>query len=205
MRRFEVEKALNGIAVVLFSMAMLFLSCKDTYERVGEEAIKNIYPRGITEDFLLTYSETAEPVETEDVKSAKVVAVLTSPITENFENLTFPYRTFPKGLQIDFFDEKGQKSIIKADYGIMYSTTNLVDLRGNVVIETHDGKKLETSQLYWDRNNKWIFTQERFTYTNPEAGDMMRGMGMDFNEDFTVLNAHKTGDGYKIIKEELDD
>jgi len=60
---------------------------------------------------------------------------------------------------------------------------------------------LETQQLYWDRSNKWIFTEEAFTYTNPEDGTLMDGEGMDFNRDFTFFKAHKTF-GLMSIKEE---
>ena len=186
---------------MVFSMAMLFLSCKDNYKRVGEEAQKNIFPQGIAQNFALTYTETKEPLESEKVTSSRVIAILTSPISEDYDNLRFPYRTFPNGLRVDFFDEENNKSVIKADYGIIYSATNLINLRGNVVIESHDGKKLESPQLYWDRANEWIFTQEKFTYTNPEDGTIMYGEGMDFNKDFSFFNAHRTY-GLMSIKEE---
>ncbi len=182
-------------------MAMLFLSCKDNYKRIGDEAQKEIFPQGVAHNFVLTYTETSEEVKNEDTASSRIVAVLTSPISEDFENLRFPYRTFPNGLQVDFFDEDNNKSIIKADYGIIYSATNLIDLQGNVVIESHDGKKLESPQLYWDRGNEWIFTQAKFKYTNPEDGTLMDGEGMDFNRDFSFFNAHKTY-GLMTIKEE---
>lgn len=179
---------------------MLFLSCQDTYKRVGEEAQKEIYPQGIAYNFTLTYTETIEQLENEDVGSSRVVAVLTSPLSEDYDNLRFQYRTFPKGLQVEFFDEENNKSIIRADYGIIYSLTNLIDLQGNVVLESHDGKKLEAPQLYWDRTNEWIFTQEKFKFTNPEDGTIMDGEGMDFNRDFSFFNAHKTY-GLMTIKE----
>ncbi|MGB5821413.1 MAG: LPS export ABC transporter periplasmic protein LptC [Saonia sp.] len=182
-------------------MAMLFLSCKDNYKRVGDEAKKNVFPQGIAQNFTLTYTETKEDLGSEDMADSKVVAILTSPISEDFDNLGFPYRTFPNGLQVDFFDENNNKSTINADYGIIYSATNLIDLQGNVVIETHDGKKLESPQLYWDRANEWIFTQEKFKYTNPEDGTLMDGEGMDFNKEFSFFNAHKTY-GLMTIKEE---
>ncbi|MEH6682140.1 MAG: LPS export ABC transporter periplasmic protein LptC [Sediminicola sp.] len=182
-------------------MAMLFLSCKDNYKRVGDESVAVIFPQGVAENFVLTYTETVEEVGSEGAEGSRVMAVLTSPESEDFDNLSFQYRTFPKGLQLDFYDEQNNKSIIKSDYGIIYSNTNLIDLQGNVVIETHDGKILETPQLYWDRSNQWIFTQAKFKYTNPEEGTLMDGEGMDFNQDFTFLNAHRTY-GLMSIKEE---
>lgn len=185
----------------VFSVAMLFLSCADEYRRVGEEAGQLIYPQGVAENFTLVYTETKEELESEDQGGSRVIAILSSPLSEDFDNLPFKYRTFPKGLQVEFFDEQNQRSVVRADYGIIYSNTNLIDLQGNVVIETHDGKKLETPQLYWDRANEWIFTQESFTYTNPEDGTIMDGEGMDFNRDFSYFSAHKTF-GLMTIKEE---
>ncbi len=176
------------------------MSCKDNYQRVGEEAVKPIFPQGVAQNFTLTYTETPKELGSEDADSSKVIAILRSPITEDFDNQSFRYRTFPEGLKVDFFDDKNQKSVITADYGIVYSQTNLIDLQGNVVIETHDGKKLETPQLFFDRKNSWIFTEEEFTYTNPEDGTVMDGEGMDFNRDFSFFKAHKTY-GLMTIKE----
>ena len=194
------EHILKGFATV-FTVAILFMSCGDNYERVGEEAVKPLFPQGIAKNFTLTYTETIESMGTQDSATSRVIAVLTSPISEDFDNQRFKFKTFPEGLQVDFYDEKNKKSVIVADYGIVYSQTNLIDLRGNVVIESHDGKKLETDQLYFDRKNNWIFTEASFKYTNPEDGTVMDGEGMDFNKDFTFFKAHKTY-GLMTIKEE---
>ncbi|MEM9001105.1 MAG: LPS export ABC transporter periplasmic protein LptC [Bacteroidota bacterium] len=197
IRRYD----LIGFATVV-SVAILFLmGCGDNYQRVGEEAAVRIFPQGVAKDFTLTYTETRKELSTKDSSASRIIAILESPLNENYDNLGFKHQIFPNGLQVDFFDEANRKSIIKADYGIIYSQTNIIDLQGNVVIESHDGKKLETTQLYWDRANKWIFTENEFTYTNPEDGTVMDGEGMDFNRDFTFFNAHKTF-GLMTIKEE---
>jgi len=185
-------------------MALFFSSCTDTYKRVGDEAVKKIYPSGVAQDFVLTSTETDDKEEIDNKEArrqSRVVVVLKSPLCNDFDNLEFPYLTFPKGLLVEFFDEKGEKSTISADYGIIYSKTNLIDLQGNVIIETSDGKRLESPQLYWDRANEWIFTQEKFTFTNPEDGTVMDGEGMDFNRDLSFFNAHRTY-GLMSIKEE---
>lgn len=183
-------------------MAMLFFSCADKYKRVGDEAIKKIYPSGVAEDLTLTYTETDDTKlnDGEGVVTSRIVSILKSPISNDFDNLDFPYRTFPEGLIVEFYDEQGTKSTITADYAIIYSYTNLVDLQGNVVIATSDGKKLETTQLYWDRTDDWIFTQQKFKYTNPEEGTIMDGEGMDFNRSFSFLHANRTF-GLMSIKE----
>lgn len=184
-----------------FVVAILFMGCGDRYERVGQEALKKNYPQGVATNFTLTLTEATKEMTTLDSSASRIVAVLKSPLNEDYDNQRFKYKEFPDGLEVEFFDEDNQKTIIKADYGIIYSQTNLVDLRGNVVIESHDGKKLETPQLYWDRKNKWIFTDSAFTYTNPEDGTVMDGEGIDFNREGTFLSAQKTF-GLMTIKEE---
>ncbi|MGI9548139.1 MAG: LPS export ABC transporter periplasmic protein LptC [Flavobacteriaceae bacterium] len=184
-----------------FSMAILFFGCQDNYKRIGEEAEKKVIPQGIAKNFKLTYTETPEKMNSEDIQESNIIAVLSSPLSEDYNNQEFKYRTFPHGLLVESYDEQHNKSTIKADYGIIYSMTNVLDLRGDVVIETHDGKKLETPQLYWDRGNDWIFTQQKFKFTNPEDGTVMDGEGMDFNTEFSYFNAHKTF-GLMTIKED---
>lgn len=191
---------LNRFATV-FTVAMLFMSCGDDYRRVGEEAVKPLYPQGVAHNFTLTYTETKEAMGTQDSAHSKRIAVLSSPLSEDFDNQRFKFKTFPEGLQVEFYDDENQKSTVVANYGIQYSQTNLIDLQGNVVIETHDGKKLETDQLFFDQKNNWIFTESTFKYTNPEDGTVMDGEGMDFNKDFTFFKAHKTF-GLMTIKEE---
>ena len=189
-----------NIAMAL-TVAMFFLSCQDTYERVGEDRPALVYPQGEAENFTLTYTETEKNLQSEGESDSRVIAVLESPHTKDFENLIFPYRTFPEGILVTYYAEEGQKSTIRADYAIVYAETGLVDLQGNVVVTTYDGKILTTPQLYWDRKTEWIFTQARFTFTNPEEGTELNGKGMDFNRDFTYFNAHQTG-GEMLVKEE---
>ena len=198
------EHILKSFATV-FTVAILFISCGDDYERVGEEAVKPLFPQGVAQNFTLTYTETVESMNTQDSATSRVIAVLKSPLSEDFDNQRFKFKTFPEGLQVDFYDDEGKKSVVVSDYAIYYSQTNLIDLQGNVVIETHDGKKLETDQLFVDRKNNWIFTEATFTYTNPEDATVMDGKGMDFNTEFTFFKAHKTYGLMTIKEEEQDD
>lgn len=199
----HIRYNLKSIALV-FTGAMLFFSCSDGYKRVGEEAAPLVFPQGVAENFSLTYTETVRSLKPEDIDTTRIISVITGPVYEMFDNLEFPYNTFPNGLEVDLFDEKNNKTKITADYGIRYIATNLIDLQGNVVVERVDGKKLEAPQLFYDHTNEWVFTQNKFKYTNPEEGTVMDGEGMDFNTDFTVLNAHKTYGLMTIIEDKED-
>lgn len=183
------------------AVAMFVLACEDTYKRVGDEAVDKVYPQGIAKDFNLVYTTTPEELQSQDSSMSRVMAILKSPLSEDFTNLRFQYRTFPNGLLVEHYDEQGRRSTIEADSAIVYAQTNIFDLQGNVVLQTFDGKRLQTDQLFWDRENDWIFTERRFTLTNPEEGTVLNGEGMDFNREFSYFNAHKTG-GEMNIKEE---
>lgn len=190
-----------NIKATTIVVALVFFGCKDHYIRVGDEVLPSTFPQGVATDIQLIYTEAAKPMSLQDSSYTKRVAVLRSPLNLDFDNQPFPFKEFPDGLEVDFFDENNQKSTVTADYGIIYSKTNLIDLRGNVTITMHDGKILETKQLYWDRLNQWIFTEEDFIFTNPEDGTIMEGRGLDFNRELTYLGARQTF-GLMTIKEE---
>lgn len=192
---------LKYIAMV-FAVAMFVMACEDRYKRVGDEAAEPVYPQGVSHDFSLTYTEAPEGLANQDTSATRVIAILRSPLSEDFTNLQFQYRTFPEGLRVEHYDEQGRLSTIEADYAIIYAQTNVFDLQGHVVMETHDGKRLVADQLFWDRNNDWIFTEGRFTLTNPEEGTVLNGTGMDFNRDFSYFNAHQTGGQMEVPEED---
>ncbi|MCX2679947.1 LPS export ABC transporter periplasmic protein LptC [Galbibacter sp. EGI 63066] len=172
--------------VTVFAVTMFF-SCEGNLKEVQQMNTANKNPTGVAENFILKYTD-----------STKLKAIVSGPVYEDFGNQTFPYQKFPEGLHVDFFDENNQKSSISADYGIIYSDTKLIDLKGNVVLETHDGKKLEAPQLYWDQNNEWIFTEGTYTFTSPDLN--MTGVGIDFNKEFTVVSSHGNT-GSAIVEE----
>ena len=183
------NKLLNIVTVLAVTM---FFSCQSNLSEIEKMRFTEKFPNGIAENFVLTYTD-----------SAKVKAILRSVLNEDFSNQSFPYSEFPKGLQVDFFDDLNNKSTVTAQYGILYSNTNLVELRDSVVLKTHDGKVLETSQLFWDQKNEWVFTEKKFTFTNPKEGTIMNGDVMDFNKDFSIAKAHKTFGVFAIEDREV--
>ena len=37
-------------------------------------------------------------------------------------------------------------------------------MKGNVIINNYDGSELKTSQLFWDPDQEWLFTEKKFTF-----------------------------------------
>ena len=80
----------------------------------------------------------AEGINLKFTDSGRLVATLKSAKMLDYTNKSFPYREFPDGVAVEFFDEEGRKNTVDADYGIVYEQTKLIDLQGNVVVITAD-------------------------------------------------------------------
>jgi len=92
---------------------------------------------------------------------------------------------FPKGVYIEFYDEKGVKSTtLKANKGIRYATTNLYNVQGNVIVRNlQKGETLNTEELTWKPETKKIFTEKFVTITTAE--EVLTGIGLDAMQDMT--------------------
>ena len=145
---------LNLVAALIL---LLSLSCKENFTQFKTINQFDALPVGEADTVRVVYTEFA-----------KTIAVLTAPKNIDFTNQPFPYSEFPNGVQVVLYDEDSKETHVKADYGIMYSKTSVVDLRGNVFITTPEGAVLNTTQLYWDINKEWVFTQEYFTFKNED-------------------------------------
>ena len=179
MRRITLEKIIRSIALLL-CMAMLF-SCNNDMRNLQQLSIQKKFPQGEAFDFKLVYTD-----------STKVVAVVTSKLNKDFTNQRMPYSEFPEGVKVEFYDQARHKNIVEANYGIIYPSSDMVELRDNVVLTTYDGKKLKTSQLFWDQKEDWIFTDREFSFTDETKGTVTNGIGMDFDKKFSTVKAHKT-------------
>ena len=172
--------------VTVFTVTMFF-SCEGNLNEIRKLNMSSKSPVGIAQDFKLTYTD-----------STKVKSIVTAPVYKDFSNQGFPFQEFPDGVKVDFFDDKKNKSVVTANYGIIYSDTNIIELIGDVVLETHEGKKLEAPQLYYDQKNQWIFTEKNYIFTSEDLN--MKGIGIDFNRSFTKVSSHRNT-GSALVKE----
>ena len=178
---------LKSIAVTCVT-AMLFLSCKGKLNEVRSFELLRDNPQAIGKEINLFYTD-----------SGKVVANLKSPTLLDFSNQTFPYREFPNGLNVVFYED-GNENTIYADYGIIYEPTDLIDLRGNVKIITSDSTIVKATQLYYDQQLQWAFTDQPYTAIFP-SGSTTNGQGFDSNQEFTKFLS-RSDVGVMYIEEE---
>ena len=139
---------------LVFAVA-LFFSCDYGASTLNQINRFNENPVGTAYDIRMTYTD-----------STVIKAILTAPINLDYTHLSFKYSEFPEGLKIIFYNNKNEENTLVADYGILYNQTKIIDLKGNVVLFSDDGSRLETDQMYWDSENEWLFTEQPFTFKN---------------------------------------
>jgi len=128
---------------------------------------------------------SAKEIKTIHTDSGIVSSKLNSPKMLNFSNSKFPYFEFPNHLEIILFDEKNNETKVIADYAISYANSDLIDLRGNVVISTYLNDTLMTDQLYYDRDEEWLFTNFEFRYISNDKD--IYGKGFDSDKSFDKI------------------
>lgn len=188
--KFTYSNIIAGI-VTLLGVTMLF-SCEGNLQKVRAFDLEEDAPQAIAEGINLKFTD-----------SGRLVATLKSPKMLDFSNKNFPYREFPEGVEVEFFNEQNESNRVTADYGIVYEKTNLIDLQGNVKIVTADSTRLEGSQLFWDQGQNWVFTDRPNTIRFSD-GAYTEDLGFDSNQDFTNFRS-RTNSGIQILEEEKDD
>jgi len=97
-----------------------------------------------------------------------------------------PYTLFPEGVRIVSFDAKGDSVILTAGYSITFGKTNISEVKDSVsVVNPADQTKLLTSQLFWDSNEHYIYTEKKFTLITKL--DTINGKGFESNEDLSKV------------------
>lgn len=176
--------------VTAFAVTMFF-SCQGDYNsEIQKLSYSKRFPVGEAENIFLVYTD-----------SGRVKSTLRSPYNRDFSNQQFPFMEFPNGIILKFFDDQNKENTVTADYAILYSDTRLVDLQGNVKVVMHNGNILESPQLFWDQDREWIFTEGEYKISG-EYGMLVQGTnGIDFNRDFTIVDAHEIYDSTIPIDE----
>ena len=105
-----------------------------------------------------------------------------------------------QNVHLTIFDEKGQVSAnLTSKTGDVNNATQAMVARGNVVLITTDGRRIETEELHYDPNAHRIFsnvpTVQRY------QGGVLRGTGFDADDKFNnvlIRNARSSGGGIRI-------
>ncbi|TPE45597.1 LPS export ABC transporter periplasmic protein LptC [Pontibacter mangrovi] len=171
---------------LLMLVAVLGLGCKRDLKNPDEEE-RYTGPTIENHDVTTLYSD-----------SAKVLIKLQAPVQQEFEGGD---GVFPKGFYIEFYDEQGKlESTLKGNYGRQETRKSLYYARGNVVVNNlKKNEKLETEELYWNRNKGRIYTDKFVKVTSPE--EVITGVGLTANQDMSRYSIKKVTGKFNFSEE----
>lgn len=180
-------KKWGGFILIPFFALM---SCDNDMKKIQKMNQKKLIASGDAKNMLVRYTD-----------SAKIKAELATDKMLDYSSAKYPFHHFPKKVKVSVFDENKQKTIITADKATSYNKTKIIELNGNVKITTHDGKILQTNQLFYDQKNNWFFTESYFKITDPTKS-YYEGIGLDFDNKFKIINAQQNRGELNNIKNE---
>jgi len=185
-----LKKTLQPLKITITALAVICLfACNDNLSEVRKMSISSNEPLGDVKNLALKHTD-----------SGRLKVILTSKKMLDFSNDRYPYTVFPDGLQVDLFNDPQDSTrltVITADYGVMYSKTKLVDLRGNVKIVSDDGTTFTGEQLYWDQKAAWLFTDKNSKAVLPN-GSVTTSQRLDANQNLEQVRARDTYDTFKV-------
>ena len=173
-----IKNFFKNIKRVIVLSITLFYSCIDNKQALSDINLFEQEPIGTAYDIRMVYTD-----------SMRVSAILTASKHIDYTNLSFKYSEFPDGVKVVFYDLNENENIVTADYAIMYDSTKLIDLQGNVLIKSSNGAELTSDQIFWDSSNDWIFTEHPFDFKDLDYE--ISAIRLDTNKEFSKFKTGK--------------
>jgi len=125
-----------------------------------------------------------DSVETLYSDSAILRVRLRAPKEFEFQNGN---REFPKGVDIEFFDNHGVKSsTLVANTGYYDKERDIYTVRGDVKINSMlESKKMNTEELHWNPHLDKIYTDTNVFARIETPDEILTGRGLVTNQQFT--------------------
>lgn len=174
------------ITTLVLVLAIASFSCEREIKNPDEEE-RYTGPTIENHDITTLYSD-----------SAQLLIKLQAPVQQEFESGD---GVFPEGFYIEFYDKDGKlESTLKGNYGKQDPKKSLYYARGNVVVDNlKKQEKLETEELYWDRNKAKIYTDKFVKITSPE--EILTGKGLTANQDLSRYSIKKVTGKFNFSEE----
>ena len=118
--------------------------------------------------------------------SGRIVLDLRSPLIEDYSMVDTPYMKFPKGLELDFYNEKSDTpGYLRANWAMTNDAKGWYEGRGDVVVINEKGDTLKTQKLFWNKKTKKIFTQDTVYMISKTGDSLQANNGLEAKDDLT--------------------
>lgn len=115
---------------------------------------------------------------------------ITSPLWSMYEEAQDPFWLFPKGIDLEQYDEKLKvTATMRCDSAKYLSQKHLWRLDGNVVMVNTQRDTFLTKQLYWDQAKREIYTDSFIHIVKDKR--VIEGIGFTSNENMTAYTVKR--------------
>ncbi len=171
-------------------LAFILTACNNELKDIQNLSKKQLFASGEADSINVKYTD-----------SAKIKAEMYAVKMLDYGKAKYPFNNFPKGVKVTVYDSNKNKNYIVANQATVYNKTGIIHLIGDVKITSHDGKVLETQQMYYDQKNNWFFTENHFKVTDKNKS-FFEGIGIDFDQNFKIVNAQQNRAELKEVNNE---
>lgn len=185
-RLFIRDKNKEGIAIIFWVIAMpLFFtfisSCGGEKKDFVDLSANEHVPMMKTLDWSLLVSDSG--ITRYKVEAAEWYV---------YEEGPDPYWYFPEKVHVEKFDTLFRiEASIDADTAYFFSNRDLWKLIGNVEVESLEGERFETSELFWDQKKEELYSDKFIKITK---GDFVNtGIGFKSNQSLTQYQIYQSG------------
>ena len=168
-----------------FLILILLISCDNEESLISLS--NNKVPVSIAKDFKMVYTD-----------STYTKSIVSGSLHYDFTNDQLNYSEFYEDVDLIIYDDS-KTSRINSNYAIVYNKFKFMEFRDNVIVRTSDNETLITNILYYDTENEWLFTEDKFEYT--DSSNKIIANRLDSNRDFTDLVTGNLTGSINIIDE----
>lgn len=127
---------------------------------------------------------------------------LKAALIEEYGMIDTPYTEFRKGVELNYYTKSiDSPGYLRADWAKMSDMKGWYEGRGDVVVISETGDTLKTEKLFWNKQERQIFTKDT-VYIITKTGDSLQAnSGLEAKDDlseYTLFN----NQGTKIYQEE---
>lgn len=126
-----------------------------------------------------------------------------SPIIKEYTYLKYPVILFPRGIFIEFFNQKYKKKsgIISADYAKLIELKKYYHICGNVIILTPKGDKIFAKSMFYLQDKKKFFTNDSVKILCFNKSIIYANCGLEVSDDFSFYKLFNNANSEIIIND----
>ena len=138
-----------AVALSFLGSAILLFSCEKKQTVTDEPNYETLM------------TEYSENMSIEQSENGDKSYIFEAPLIEGYAMARDPYREFRKGVKIRMFEKEAGQTVsatLEANYAIFYENRKLWEAKGDVRVIQSNGRKLNTTQLFWNQTTHIIYS-----------------------------------------------